>query len=184
MGALPGHENVEGNEAADVAAKEAIYNEIDQQENWSKTRTKRLIQATANANWQLHWNLGIKGREAHEAFPKIQHSLAYADRPEVKAQDGVLLRRAATGHFPCNAYLARFKLRESAQCRFCSCEKETIEHLIKKCPRFDFMKFEYAIKNNLDVQNALRNIFFQNRHFLELTIKILKITMAAAQANK
>src|SRR6202012_5817372 len=43
-----------------------------------------------------------------------------------------------SGHAPLNAYLFRFKRKESAQCPACGATKETPQHFILECPAYAY----------------------------------------------
>jgi ribonuclease HI len=73
---VPAHENVDGNEAADIAAKLAVYEEIPEEMMWTKSETKIKVQEKATENWQRRWNLAAKGRFTNAIFPKVQFNLA------------------------------------------------------------------------------------------------------------
>jgi ribonuclease HI len=178
---VPGHENVTGNEMADMAAKEAVYEESDNDYiEWSKSLIKREMQKGSKAIWQSEWGKATSGRLTHKLFPRIGTALAFSAHPKLNEYDKILLRRAASGHFPCNSYLLRFKRRTDQPCRFCQFREETLEHLILNCPRFGQIKFEMAAGNSLNLHDLDLKDYFNISWLIELTCTILKLTVKAA----
>ena len=46
-----------------------------------------------------------------------------------------LLNRARTGHTRCKSHLKNIGIESDEACRFCSAERETLEHLLIQCPK-------------------------------------------------
>jgi ribonuclease HI len=125
---LPSHSQIEGNEAADVAAKAATEKktETGKQSLWSKSRLVRTTKAENKLLWGKSWTSAEKGRFTYSIFPKVTNELAYSNTPDLSKKERVFLRRAAAGHFSTRVYLHRFRLTEDQTCRLCKTNEETI----------------------------------------------------------
>jgi hypothetical protein len=111
--------------------------------------------------------------------PTTNDTLAFAQNPELNATDKIILRRASAGHFPCNSnsYLSKFKLRPTADCRFCKTDNETLEHLILECGRFSKMKFDFLGRIKINPRDLELKEYFHRHQVLKLTSSILRITI-------
>ena len=55
------------------------------------------------------------------------------------------LTQFLSGHGAFNAYLHRFKRRDSAECRYCD-DMETVEHMVFDCPRWHENRHELQVE--------------------------------------
>ncbi|GBN56198.1 hypothetical protein AVEN_67338-1 [Araneus ventricosus] len=102
------HIGIEGNEAADKAAKSAsektsidVHLEIPQRS--MKTKLKKLLME----EWQTRWHYGGKGRFTFNIFPDVKPSTCIDNR---------YLAQATTNHGPTPYYFKKFNLND-CNCR-------------------------------------------------------------------
>ena len=128
---------------------------------------KRLLDR-CKATWNREWENADTGRATYDIFKKVDFGSKYKDvYPEHHRK---LLNRAASGHFPVNAYLKRIQRKETDKCNYCN-KRETIEHLVVKCPRFEALRFIELSTNRIDELQTYLTVY------IGTTVKILKIRM-------
>ena len=167
------HVGLEGNEAADEAAKLATRKNYEPGCNSiTKNQIKRNLKQIAMNKWQLEWNTSHTGRFTHELFPQVSIGTKFLNLPNRTSQK--LLFKAASGHFPSNDYLTRFKIKNDEKCPNCHFQ-DSIDHILTKCNRFASMRHYHVIglqqpRPELNILNMLTNDKLQ-----QLTINILKL---------
>ena len=173
---MKGHDGAEGNEEADKAAKEAIVEgEEIQNEKITRNIVKTRLKEKNMKTWTENWRKETTGRLTHEIFNKVELKGKYS---HVKSEyDRKLLNRAASGHFPVNTYLKRIKVRDNDACNYCK-KTETIEHLIVHCTRFQAIRVKDL---GMDKKIELKDYLTKD---LETTLKILKIRLEEGNADK
>ena len=172
---VPAHTGIEGNEAADAAAKEATTIADESQINSlfvDRSMLKKHLREMSLKRWNSKWYLeNTIGRFTHSIFPKVNTSPPFSHLDS--RYDQVLLNRAATGHFPINYYLCRFKLREANNCPYCG-KIETIEHTLVDCNFFALTRFEYLRLLDLVQTDLTVSDYFRNKKLNKLALIILK----------
>lgn len=165
-----GHSGEEGNEAADRAAKEAIQEgELADSNKVPRNVVKIRLLDKYKSIWNREWEEANTGRATYHIFNKVEFHSKYRDiYPETHRK---LLNRAASGHFPVNAYLKRIQKRETDKCNYCN-NKETIEHLLVKCPRFESIRFIEIGLNRIDELKAYLTVYTGT------AVRILKMRMS------
>jgi len=95
------------------------------------TSSKREIQKYLDLRIQKEWQAADTYRISKFAFDPILDRDWYRGltRHQISTAG-----RLITGHIGTRAYLSRFKLSESRECRLCHAEKETRSHLLFRCP--------------------------------------------------
>ena len=93
-----------------------------------------------NEEWKKEW-------ESSERYtrlptpdtvpPASKKFLTLTNNDDISRKRASLLFQLRVGHAPLNSYLHRFKKVDSARCPACGAQKETVEHFILKCPKFD-----------------------------------------------
>ena len=172
----PAHSGIDGNEAADTAAKAATLvaeDSPDKPEFVDKTMLKRQLRLMSLKRWKSKWYLENSiGRFTYSIFPNVSISPPFAHLDS--RYDQVLLNRAATGHFPVNYYLWRFKLREEINaCPYCG-SVETIEHLLVECNFFALMRFQHLRQLEKDQADLTVSDYFKDKKLNHLALDILK----------
>ena len=171
---IPAHKGFDGNETADQAAKEAIYDTCMTTElDWPSLTSKSLTKSRTQQTWQELWENSEKGRWTFDHLPDVADSdgVLVHLRHGATEQEQVLLHQALSGHIPCHAYLHRFKLRDDAKCPNCG-NTETIDHIILDCPKFDKDRLEFQLLHL--VENEVCTINLINPRTSPLVRKILR----------
>jgi ribonuclease HI len=158
---VPGHEQIEGNEEADQAAKDATLDEPLKQK-WSKSMIKRCAVEENNNLWQRDWDNAITGRFCYEIRKLVSNSLLFDDQ-DLTPQEARYIRRAVSGHFPTRSYLYRFKRANSNLCRYGCKSIEDIEHLIRFCPRFEQIRYETMNKTNKENVPTVKEFIYDQK---------------------
>ncbi|GIX79758.1 retrovirus-related Pol polyprotein from type-1 retrotransposable element R1 [Caerostris darwini] len=117
------HVGTEGNEIADLYAKEATTREeVDLPISLSFNHLKTEIAKAIKTDWQRQWSSSSKGRAVHELFPHVCLKRIHGN---------YFLNQIITGHGDIASYQNKFFNSSPV----CSCGKETEDrhHLIFKC---------------------------------------------------
>ena len=167
---VPGHEDVEGNEIADVLAKEGTEKPPAQQKI-SFAHLRRLVKQQAFMDWMESWRTGKKGASYHgKPLKKVDGRIATLHKREAAR---IIHMRTGHGYF--NSYLARIPNSnvESPACP-CGSRKQTAEHLLLYCKRYN--------RQRRDLRKALSGlplnmeVALHTSRGLESTLKFLQET--------
>jgi ribonuclease HI len=145
------HIGVVGNERADELAKESTTkddNQIQTDIFAPISFVKRILLTRFRSEWNRNWQISTKGRWTSKIFPTIE------DRAKCKISISHEITQLLSNHGKHREYLARFKVSQSANCRFCAYPSESYEHLIFNCNKFATDRFE------LETQTLSENIVF------------------------
>lgn len=139
---IKAHAGHPGNEAADIAAKEASLSGAALSIALPNALTKLQIKNFFRHKWKIRWQFTEKGDylETKDWFAgpcnKISKILKYHDRKTIGKLVAFL-----TGHCNLNHHLNRTRnlenrtnLEEEALCRFCRLQSERPRHLVTNCP--------------------------------------------------
>jgi hypothetical protein len=69
-----------------------------------------------------------------DSFGRDNHNMI--SNKKVHRATASQIYQICSGHVPLNAYLHRFKIKDSAQCPACRAPKETPQHFIMECPAY------------------------------------------------
>jgi hypothetical protein len=140
---------IEGNEKADVEAKQAAEGQNSDKLNLPKyvrNRIKYSVSTLRQANnkerneaWTKEWQASTR----HKCFkamdtvpPSSQKFLTLTSNHRIARKSASLIFQLRVRHTPLNNYLHRYKKTNSARCPACSDPRETVEHFLLHCPKY------------------------------------------------
>ena len=136
---VPGHSNVQGNEKADMAAKEAAGGERIRTAKWtSLTHLKRQITEGKTAELFAWHDQGTKERESRKSGFYIPSRKAGIDPLLSKAQKYYASRfyQLKIGYGAIGTFLKRIRATETAECWWCGAAEQSVIHLYTKCRKW------------------------------------------------
>ncbi|XP_061385418.1 uncharacterized protein LOC133320796 [Danaus plexippus] len=173
---IKAHVGFEGNERADILAKEAAIG--------SKRRpdydlcpvsfVKRAIRDRTIGEWDERYRSGTTATVTKLFYPNVVE----AYRKVRKTAPTALVTQLMTGHGGFSAYLARFKCKEDPSC---TCEpgtEETVTHIVAECPIFAKLRSdtELQLGEAISPSNFHKLITGENSDvFLDYCKKIVRI---------
>ena len=144
----PGHEDIDGNERADKAAKDAASGPSSRTKDLpvflrckplpvSISAVKQFQKRAMKKQWQTEWKTSQRYADSNE----IDNSLPSDDFLHIINQlsrnQASILIQLRTGHIPLNVVLHRIKRSDTPDCPHCkSGIRETIHHLLLTCPAY------------------------------------------------
>ena len=144
----PGHENIDGNERADAAAKTASSGLSSEPRDLptflrrgplpvSISATRQRLKKAIKTRWQTEW----KTSKRHANSNKIDTSLPSDNFLHIIGQlrrnQASLLIQLRTGHVPLNTVLHRMKKISTSECPHCkNGTRETVVHFLLICPHY------------------------------------------------
>ena len=144
----PGHEDIDGNERADKAAKDAASGPSSRTKDLpaflrrkplpvSISAVKQFQKRAMKKQWQTEWKTSRQYADSNE----IDNSLPSDDFlhiiNQLSCNQASVLIQLRTGHIPLNVVLHRIKRSDIPDCPHCKngiCE--TIHHLLLTCPAY------------------------------------------------
>jgi ribonuclease HI len=176
---VPGHRGSRGNEAADIAAKEAAEGETSNRKDLpqvfrkrketpvSAAAAKQMLTKEMGRAWTLEWTKSPRYRRFRH-FEKKDRGTRYEKLVgRLRRNQMSVLTQLRTNHIPLNFYLHRIKRVDNADCPHCPGVTEDVDHVLFTC------------RNYLQARTTLRNKLgrkaFSSRHLLstEAGIKCL-----------
>ena len=153
-----GHAGISGNEEADEEAKKAAEGTTSDATHLPKLLRKKLKYSKSAAiqdenlirkeRWARDWAASPR----HAKFKHIDASLPsrkfikLISNTKISRSDASKFFQLRSGHIPLNAYLFRFKRKESAQCPACGAQKETPQHYLMECPAYSHERWKLGPK--------------------------------------
>lgn len=176
---IKAHIGLEGNERADVLAKEAALS-LKCKPHYDRcpvSFAKRTIRQGSVDEWDLRYTTESTASVTKIFFPNVKSSYSIIRRLEVDST----LTQVFTGHGGLSQYLHRFRCKESPACVCDPVNQESIVHVLIECPvhakeRFDT---EQHIDLNIEVRNLpLILADKKNRSkFIEYCKKVIRIVI-------
>ena len=148
---VPGHENIPGNEEADIYARNGalgngistVYpgHEVNVNEMTSWAHVNRLVTEKAAAAARTSIKTKLKGNKAYRFIRRMGIRTAFKPNNDGRATIGkkhtAVFTQMAIGHALTADYLYRFKQRSTNKCWWCSDNvRQTRGHLFGRCSRF------------------------------------------------
>jgi len=166
---IPSHVDIQGNEAADRLAKDALKNEsIDLNVNLGFNEVYEDINQHVLQVWQDKWSKAQKGAHYRSIEPLVSNKSKYADRTN-RAKE-VLISRLRLGKCRLHSYLQEIKKHSTGCCDTCKVP-ETIDHYILHCSenqiyrklqtKCESLRITCSLKNVLNI-SELTQIIFEN----------------------
>jgi ribonuclease HI len=143
-----GHSGIPGNEEVDKEAKKAAEGKSTDAEELPKLLRKQLktsksasIAAAAaerKKRWRREWIASPRYAKFKHFDPTLpsRNFIKLISNTKISRADASKIFQMRSGHAPLNAYLHRFKRKESAQCPACGAPKETPQHFLLECPAY------------------------------------------------
>ena len=145
-----GHIGIKGNESADSEAKKAAAGlstaradlppYVRKTIKSSISALKQAHNKTANEKWKAEWEASDRYKRlptSDTVPPASRKFLTLTSSDSISRKRASLLFQLRVGHAPLNYYLHRFKKVDSARCPACGAERETTEHFVLRCPKYD-----------------------------------------------
>ncbi|XP_052750893.1 uncharacterized protein LOC128200699 [Galleria mellonella] len=144
---VKGHIGVDGNEAADSAAKYAAASHSSlSYASYPMSFVKHNIRAEHNRIWQARYESSSQGRHTISLLPKLTDITRF--RQLVKTSFHIT--QILTGHGYTKQYLHRFNIAADDACPCDDSTTQTFEHLLEHCPRFSPKRLNHVLLcNNL-----------------------------------
>lgn len=134
------HIGIDGNEAADAAAKAAA--EARTAYSYAKfplSYVKHEARRETLEGWKDSYANAEQGSHTRRLCPELNDVFAAVEQ----CGTSFYLTQYLTGHGYHRAYLHRFKITETETCPCDDLSSQTIDHLIYQCPRFARSRFDH-----------------------------------------
>ncbi|XP_036138900.1 uncharacterized protein LOC118644432 [Monomorium pharaonis] len=136
---VPGHSGIEGNEIADLLAKEAAETRLVGPEpavGISFCLGRRRIGSWLRDQHLEHWRkvTGVKCRQAGALLGDCPGEDLARSMRSLNRRDARLATQLLTGHGDLNYHLYKLGSSDTPDCRWCGEEEETSLHILGNCP--------------------------------------------------
>lgn len=169
------HVGTEGNERADLLAKEAANNDSLEpiQLLFPTSLLKKALKSNLISNWQSSWSSSTKGRFTFKILNKVD--------PDFICK-GTVIPYFLSGHGSFPSFLFKIGKKDSPDCPCGGTVGDPIHYIFKNCP---LMKYSFRFNRNKTLRQNLKNILFNpvnynklrenysilNKHFINFTYK-------------
>ena len=130
---VPSHSGVEGNEAADVLAKQACQLELVRDIAIPRSQIKTMVLQGIRESWREEWELYSEARMTKYFFKRPDAEKARKIYHLSRLQLGRFVR-IITGHNQLRYFQSKIDIQLSPLCRFCGEDMETFHHFVFQCP--------------------------------------------------
>ncbi|XP_072392083.1 uncharacterized protein [Diabrotica undecimpunctata] len=138
---VPSHVGVAGNEAADVAAKEASTLDIPISNIQLHNDIKEMFKKRIYDKWQANWN--TISSHLHD----IQPVIPFLELPPMLRRQKVILRRLRIGHTRLKHGFLMASTHPPA-CDLCG-SPLTVKHFLKECPHLSTKRKQHQLGDNI-----------------------------------
>jgi ribonuclease HI len=141
---IPSHVGIRGNEMADMAAKDALTSQIDQNIRIPYSDLKNKISINILSNWQNSWNNSIFNK-LHTVQPTISNTKKTST---INRKDETIMHRLRIGH---TRYTHVHLLTKTTHplCNYCQ-TPISVEHIFLPCPQLLYIRNKFINGNTLD----------------------------------
>jgi ribonuclease HI len=138
---IPSHCNLQGNDKADQAARDAIQAGQETQESLLLTDAISIIKRSIHADWETQW------KNTNTKLRHIAPDLQPKSHKELTRRESVILRRLRIGH---TALTHKHLLERSntPTCRRCN-TPTTVKHILLDCPNLQHHREKNQLANNM-----------------------------------
>jgi ribonuclease HI len=150
---VPGHQGIQGNEAADQAAKEAAEGASSRSRALPKMLKKPLPVSKAATKLthsrKLHdratkwWRASPRYSKASRIDPSMPSNNFMQEIKDLPRLHSSILLQLRTGHAPLNYFLHKIGQADSPTCLKCRHEDETVIHYLVRCPFYDHFRLRF-----------------------------------------
>ena len=172
---IPAHCGIQGNEKADVLAKEALFRpNIQMKLNLNQKEHRNISKRYHLDQWQFQWNNSSKGRPLHYLQPSIR---GIDPVTGLCRRDEVVVHRLRFAKVKLGEYLHAINKRPHDRCLTCN-NIDNAGHYLLACRRFDRERNE--LKRSLGVKDLSIKLILkpQNAHLLITYVKNTKMYYA------
>lgn len=159
---ISAHDDVEGNEAVDRAAKEAAQGATSDTNTlpllltdtlgFSSSAVKQEYNETLKNQWTTTWKESPRYARVSLIDPSLPSRKFMANTAELtRAQTSVLVQ-LRSGHIPLNLYLFRIGKADVSMCPNCRQTRETIHHYLFECRTHS--RHRFALRQAIGPSNA------------------------------
>ncbi|CAM4549443.1 unnamed protein product [Leuciscus chuanchicus] len=128
----PAHVGVEGNEAADEAARARLVREnVEVEVPFDRLEFRSIIKERLTQQWQHEWSKDISGRKFYDIKPLVNPGNSII----LPRMDQIKLARLRLGHCGLASGLFLVGKHRDGKCQACGVQ-ESVKHVIMFCPRY------------------------------------------------
>ena len=156
---IPSHVGIEGNEMADMLAKEAASKmEFTEDVTFSNVDMYRFIDWYILRKWQIQYNEKMAGKHYYEIEPTVNRTLKYTDKPRRKE---IVITRLRLNCALVNQTKFNMKIVDTPDCIHCH-KPETVRHLLFDC------QYEHILPNTVSLRRGLMDLKITLKLFLNI----------------
>lgn len=143
------HVGIAGNEAADTAAKSAaLLHKASDYSSFPISYTKRMAREMTLLAWRKRYEEAQEGQHTRNLLPTLDHIYTLFKNTHIS----FTLTQTLSGHSYSKSYLYKFHITESDACPCDDQTSQTIDHLLRQCPRFTAARFNHTqVCRHLDI---------------------------------
>jgi ribonuclease HI len=174
---VPGHEGIDGNEKADLLAKQASSMEPIGPEPVlpiPRIRVKTIVKEWGRNSARKRWKQRPDCRQSklymREPNNRDQEELMNLKRPALRHLITVL-----TGHGNMGYHLKTMGMKQSATCPKCGQEEETPDHFVGSCPALFLVRLRTLDRVNISLEDWTKESFRRLSVFIEETGRLTEL---------
>ena len=134
------HIGIDGNEAADEAAKQATEKHSAKvYTSFPISYAKRLIKEEAMKLWRHEYRSAVQGSTTRLFLPSLDDAISLRSATDLTFE----MTQVLTGHCFSREYLTRFHIMTDDNCPCDGNTHQSLVHLLMSCPRYDAYRRHY-----------------------------------------